>query len=215
VERVLVWRDENGDGQTGAAEVLYDASWNPIADGATTRTLTVETNNALAAGRTYRLHLQFNKPMRIDDGTGQAGNWPGQDFALQPVVEFVSPGIPEDSLFSAEVSPVGDGWHSIPPAAQSPGYARYARDTWEGRFHLEGQIPGNYSESVMLRVGVQDLYGFDLDADPVTVAEWDSGWKSFEGPDGADGFGGADESHTLSFTSFLPNTVRDWRVFRD
>ena len=61
---------------TDSNAVLYRAHWDK--SGSNARVLTVETNEALVPGGSYRLWVAFNKPMRIRNSGGSVVSYAGQ-----------------------------------------------------------------------------------------------------------------------------------------
>jgi len=62
--------------ETTGDTVVYRAHWDM--DSAATRALTVDTNEALVPGGSYRLWVAFNKPMRIEDAGGDVVAYAGR-----------------------------------------------------------------------------------------------------------------------------------------
>lgn len=210
LERVVVWEDLNSNNAIDGGEVVLDREWNPVGSPATTRALQTATVAPLIVGRTYRVLLTFNKPMRAPGPGGAPVHWPGQSNPLHPAAQ-VTVTLPDTSTIIVPLSAVGDGW--LANTSGAPASMRYARDTWQGTLDLSSSaIADAASQSVDLRVTAVDLYGHALDAKPATVADWDLGWNGYEDAAGQGSIGGTDSSFTLDIA---PETsTRDWWVFR-
>ncbi|MEQ8820094.1 MAG: M14 family zinc carboxypeptidase [Sumerlaeia bacterium] len=211
LERMTLWRDENGDGTLQSPEELIaTARWTPAPKGsAVARVLSSEQFRPLLAGDGYRVLLQFNKPMRTDGGAAGPGLYTGQDHVpFQPVVTLQVPqrtGTPR----SLNLTPsTADGW--VRRGAGVPTALRYHYDSWEGEVSLREASLGAYAEGqpLPLTVEVRDFYGFALDPDPRSPVGWDAGWTGLEGGTASDP-GGADTNLALPKVLLNPEPVGD------
>jgi hypothetical protein len=174
------------DTLTGA--IVYDARW--LASSATTRALNVSANSALVPGRSYRLWIAFNKPMRIRDATGGVVAWRGQSAGA--AVGTVTLEIP--SLANQNVAlGANTAWLNTPGGAPN-GYQRYADDAFAVDFTLPAAINVNASTPAVLSMTVQDLAQSSLDSNPATAVDWSGGnWVRYEDVVGVQGdIGGTD-----------------------
>ncbi len=173
LKRIEVTQDQDGDGLFD--DLIYQAEWDDLLEGETTRTLAVTEQKRAMSGET-RFRLIFFEPMRIEDGGSP----------LEPVVTM------------GKTSPYNT--HSISSSTSFGGWAKtdYQNDTWEGWVILpeEGSIDGTHTISVT----AQDLIGNELDGNPVTLAFYEIGadhWSNYEDETGADNhLGGKDQIHT-------------------
>ncbi len=175
--------------------VVYRAHWN--ASGSNARTLTVEVNEALVPGGSYRLWVAFNKPMRIRNSSGDVVAYAGQ--GLGAPVGTVTLEVP--SLTGADVS-LGDagGWLAAPGGAPN-GYLRYSDDAFAAYYPLPATIGVAAATPAVLSLTPQDLAQMALDGDPESAVDWGGGaWTGYENAAGVAGdSGGAD----CSFKPFI------------
>jgi murein tripeptide amidase MpaA len=181
--------------ETTGNTVVYRAHWDM--DSATTRALTVDTNEALLPGGSYRLWVAFNKPMRIEDAGGNVVAYAGQSPGA--AVGTVTLEIP--SLTGHDVALGGAGaWLGTAGGAPN-GFLRYENDTFAVDFTLPGTISVAASTAAVLFVNVVDLAEMGLDGNPASAVDWGGGaWLRYENTTGAQGdIGGAD----CSFKPFV------------
>ena len=153
----------------------------------------------LQLGRSYRLWLGFNKPMRWRED-GQVTPFPGR---AEDTLEF-------DLMMSAngaELAPeaLGQGW--IDDGFEAPsGFLSYRDDAWYMDFTLpdtaEHREALTADPNIGLSISTMDMVGLRLDADPATVADWSAGaWVRYESTEGEDeDAGGTDRSLKLPAT---------------
>ncbi|MGH8197812.1 MAG: M14 family zinc carboxypeptidase, partial [Steroidobacteraceae bacterium] len=181
--------------ETSGNTVLYSARWE--VDSATTRALTVDTNEALVPGGSYRLWVAFNKPMRIRDAGGNVVPYVGQNPGA--AVGTVTLEIP--SLTGADVSIGGTAvWLGAAGGAPN-GYLRYEDDAFAADFTLPATINAAAATPAVLFLDLFDLAQMSLDGDPASAVDWGGGaWLRYENTLGVDGdVGGAD----CSFKPFI------------
>lgn len=169
-------------------EIVFDARWEQAS--ATTRTLNVSANRALVPGRSYRLWVAFNKPMRVRDANGAVVPYRGQSTGAN--VGSISLEIP--SLANQAVAlGTNAAWLNAPGAAPN-GYLRYADDAFAADFTLPASISAATPTAAVLAMAVRDLAEMTLDANPATAVDWDSGhWIRYENALNAEGdVGGTD-----------------------
>lgn len=175
--------------------VVYRARWN--ASGSNTRALTVEVNEALVPGGSYRLWVAFNKPMRIRNSSGEVVAYAGQ--GLGAPVGTVTLEVP--SLAGADVSLGTAGAWLAAPGGAPDGYLRYSDDAFAADFTLPDTIDVTAATPAVLSLNPQDLAQMALDGDPASAVDWGGGaWTGYENAAGAAGdSGGAD----CSFKPFI------------
>jgi len=168
------------DTQTNA--IVYDANWQM--SGATTRALTVGTNEALVPGRSYRLWIAFNKPMRIRDANGSVVTYPGQNIGN--TVGTVTLEIP--SLTGQNVSlQASAAWLGTAGGAPD-GYLRYRDDAFAADLTLPAGINVAASTPAVISLAVSDMAQMQLDAEPATAVDWGNGaWQRYENAQGTAG----------------------------
>jgi zinc carboxypeptidase len=175
--------------------VVYRAHWDM--DSATTRALTVDTNEALVPGGSYRLWVAFNKPMRLQDAGGNVVSYFGQSpGAAVGTVTFEIP-----SLAGQDVALGGAGtWLGTAGGAPN-GYLRYANDSFAADFTLPATVTVAAATGAVLFVNVVDLAQMALDGDPSSAIDWgDGAWLRYENTIGTQGdIGGSD----CSFKPFV------------
>lgn len=181
------------DTQTNA--VVYDAVWQM--SGATSRALTVGSDQALVPGRSYRLWVAFNKPMRIRDANGNVVTYPGQN--LGATVGAVTLEIP--SLAGQNVSlQAAAAWLGTPGGAPN-GYLRYRDDAFAADFTLPATINVAAATPAVVSLSVHDMALMALDANPATAVDWANGaWQRYEDARGAAGDSGGT---SCSFHPFI------------
>ncbi|HLG52514.1 MAG TPA: M14 family zinc carboxypeptidase [Steroidobacteraceae bacterium] len=174
------------DTQNGA--VVYDARWQR--NSATTRSLNLSTNSALVPGRTYRLWVAFNKPMRIRDAGGAVVAYRGQSTAA--AVGTVTLEIPSPANQNVALA-ANAQWLNTPGGAPD-GYLHYADDAFAVDFTLPATINITAPTPAVLAMKVQDIARMSLDSDPSTAVDWNSGnWVRYENATGVAGdVGGTD-----------------------
>ncbi len=178
-----------------AGTVVYHATW--ARSGATTRVLTVDTNEALVPGGSYRLWIAFNKPMRIRNSAGNVVPYAGQSPGA--AVGTVMLEIP--SLTGQDVSLGSAGaWLDAPGGAPN-GYLHYANDAFEADFTLPDTLGVTAATPAVLFLNPVDLAQMALDGDPASAVDWGNGaWLRYEDTMGVAGdVGGAD----CSFKPFI------------
>lgn len=217
LETATFWRDANGDGQMQESEIVHKSRW--VADGDGRVRVDLVGDGETPLGGELRVVLQFDRPMRRFEGRGggQPANWPGQNWPLQPTVSLAVPTEGGTATIAATAS--GIGW--LRSSTASPGARRYEGDTWSGVVDLSGAGEILLGQDAVLSVDVQDLYGFRLDADPATHADWlpsipgrPAGWYSYESESGADtGLGGIDRNHAVRFAAPPDGPGTNWLFF--
>ncbi|MBI2380757.1 MAG: hypothetical protein HYV16_08380 [Gammaproteobacteria bacterium] len=172
---------------TGAP--VYLAEWRQDGD---LRRQDVQRPEALAAATSYRLRLQFDKPMR-HRVQGSVADYPGQGIALAPSIALE--GKRSDGTgFSLPLASEAGGWQTT-----ASGFARYRDDTFLLDFSLAADSPALSAPLLQLAVGTADLAGQLLDSNPATPVDWSNGgWSGYERDDGVAGdSGGTDRRFRL------------------
>ena len=113
---------------TDADVVVYRAHW--VRTGASARELTVEVNEALVPGGSYRLWVAFNKPMRIRNSAGNVVSFAGQSRGAEVGTVGLLVGTPAEA-----VELEGGAWLGTPGGAPD-GFQRYADDAFAVDFTL-------------------------------------------------------------------------------
>lgn len=188
------------DKTTGAT--VYEAGWDAVSDGE--RALYQFQPQAVQLGRQYTAWIAFDKPMRWQNN-GEIVVLPGQAAASLDVDARLS--INDVALNS---SAVGPRWLSMPGGAPN-GYQHYFTDTLAVDFSLpadaENQSAVNGMASAAIELSLGDMTSLLIDADPSTVAHWESGaWSGYENEDGVDNTdtGGTDSTLHFDITSENP-----------
>ncbi len=177
-----------------SGELVYEASWN--AASATTRTLTVSVNRALIPGRSYRLWVAFNKPMRVRAAGGAVVPYRGQVAgAALGVLRLEIP-----SLTGQDLTLPAGTWLNAAGGAPN-GYLRYADDAFAVDFTLPAGIAAANPVGAALSLDVTDLSDLATDSNPATAVDWGNGhWVRYENAATIEGdTGGAD----CSFRPFI------------
>jgi zinc carboxypeptidase len=170
---------------SGTDAVVYRARWDRT--GSAARTLTVDVNEALVPGGSYRLWVAFNKPMRIRNGAGDVVAYHGQSPAA--AVGEVSFEIP--SLTGQDVALGGSATWLDAPGGAPDGYLRYADDAFAVEFTLPDTIDVAGATPAALFLEQQDLAEMGLDGDPATAVNWGNGaWQRYEDVQGTAGDSG-------------------------
>jgi Zinc carboxypeptidase len=181
--------------ENGSGAIVYRAHWETA--GATTRALTVDVDEALVPGGSYRLWVAFNKPMRIRNSAGNIVSYAGQNRGA--AVGAVALEIP--SLTGQDLSLGADAAWLGAPGGAPDGYLRYSDDAFAVDFTLPDTIDVTAATAVVLRLDQQDLAQMALDAEPATAVDWGGGhWLRLENAEGLEGdSGGAN----CSFRPFI------------
>jgi hypothetical protein len=182
--------------------VVYDARWQ--ANSMTTRTLNVSANNALVPGRSYRLWVAFNKPMRIRDAGGAVVAYRGQSTgAAVGAITLEIPSLANQNLGLAPNAV----WLNTPGGAPN-GYLRYADDAFAVDFTLPGTITVAASTPAVLTLTVQDIAEMLLDSDPSSAVDWGGGnWLRYENAMGAMGDAGGTDCVFKPFIAMQPGAT--------
>jgi hypothetical protein len=188
------------DAATG--EIVYDAHWDTTSP--STRTLSTARNRALVPGRSYRLWVAFNKPMRIGDANGAATAYHGQSTGAE--VGAVSLQIP---AFASQSISLGAGAHWLGTAGAAPnGYLRYTNDALAADFTVPASINTAAATGAALAMTIQDMAQSALDANPATAADWSSGhWIRYEDAMGADSDAGGLDCNFKPFIASQPDAA--------
>ncbi len=179
------------DAETG--EIRYDAAW--VAEGAGRR-LDVGINRALVPGRSYRLWLGFNRPMRWRNAQGVLTNYRGLSVPVFPYIRLQFPALAATS--DQTVSGDALSWRT---AIGEDGVVRYSDDALETGFIVPASFPAATPVAMIVAVDARDITGSRLDADPATSVNWSNGhWVGYEDEDGSPtDLGGTD----CSFAPFV------------
>lgn len=156
---------------TDTSEIRYQARW--VGSGQTRR-LDVDTNRALIPGRSYRLWLGFNKPMRWRDRAGNLSGFGGLAMPGFPEIQLQFTSLPT----SSDVS-LTDGDAAWRTTAGIDGIIRYSADALETRFTVPTSIPDGVP--MVVAVDAADITRSRLDANPATRVDWNDGhWTGYE-----------------------------------
>lgn len=145
------------------ASVAYQAEWQA----GQPRTLNVMTNQALVPGNSYDVWLAFDKPMRRRNGSGDVGQYPGQNVALNPTVRLE---YDDDSGNPQAISVQSVGWLDT-PGGPGVGYMEYQDDAWTGTFTVPAGVAASRNPAV-IAVSVSDMAGLALDGDAESAVGW-------------------------------------------
>ncbi|HKQ03635.1 MAG TPA: M14 family metallopeptidase [Blastocatellia bacterium] len=168
----------------GFSKLVYAAHWVQPADGtAGARQLVTDTRFPGIAPGPLQVRLQFSKGMRT---------------ALPPRSTLGRDG-KRDELTLIATTP-GEGWQKT----------AYDNDTWTGETVITQDE--NLTSPWRLYVDATDMAGFNLDAEPATVAAYATGtgaWAAYEEAGGAGTEGGTDAIHQMAPTlaGDIPNLV--------
>jgi hypothetical protein len=168
--------------ESGTNAVVYRARWDRTTS--TARALTVDVNEALVPGASYRLWVAFNKPMRIRNSAGTVVAYNGQ----QPGAAVGEVVLEIPSLTGQDVALGGSATWLDAPGGAPNGYLRYADDAFAVDFTLPDTIDVADPTPAALFLGQQDLAELALDGDPATAVDWGNGaWLRYEDEQGAAG----------------------------
>ena len=161
---------------------VYRARWKVRGYGKR-RVLRVSANKPLRAGRSYRLWVAFDKPMRVR----RAG-------AVVPFPGLTQPNLPMVELSAEGQSVTFESLSWLNERGRAPdGYRRYRDDAFAADFTLPAGLDGT---PLQLSVTVADFALQQLDANPRTPVDWVEGaWSGYEDETGAEGdVGGTDST---------------------
>lgn len=166
--------------------VLASLSWT--AQSATTRSKTSSDSRVWQSGASYRLVLDFNKPMRVRNDQGDIVNYRGQSVTLAPRLRLLAQQS-DGSTLIADLDSNTAGW------CQGAACRRYDSDRFETSFNWPAGWDASQLINVRLQVAVSDFAGNGLDANPATVMRWHEGaWLHYEDEFAVSGdSGGADQ----------------------
>jgi hypothetical protein len=165
---------------TGA--VIFDAAWDRLDAGH--RSLNVFQAQPMQVDRDYRLWLAWDKPMRWRS-SGAVVPLPGQPTSTLDVLRTVS--VDGGALGASLGAPQWLDQPGISPGA----YRRYRDDAMAYDLRLADDDSNaallQGGADVVLSTDVSDFSGNRGDADPSTVARWESGgWSGYEDSSGRD-----------------------------
>ena len=182
-----------------SGELRYAARWQA---GAEDRRRRLGTDLALVPGRSYRLWLAFNKPMRWRDPGGTITNYRGQNVPLTPRIRLEFPTLGDASL---DVRPTGVTWLDRTGGAAAEGYRRYRDDALLAEFEIPAGLDPGAAAPAVLSVSAQDMIGAALDGDPATRVDWSGGhWTGYEDVDGNAGDSGGSDCKFIAFVASDP-----------
>ncbi len=185
------------------ADVYYRASWQPVDN--SSRALLVATNRALQPGGDYRLWLAFSKPMRWRNATGSIASFPGQRVAATPQVSIEVPAVGASQALDPATGTWLQNVNTRLPAEAPDGYARYRDDAIAFNFTFDPGAPISGSTALVLSITAEDLSRQAIDANPATVADWQSGaWSGLEDAAGNTGDSGGTDCQLMPFASDNP-----------
>jgi Zinc carboxypeptidase len=182
--------------------IVFDARWS--ATSTTTRTQVVAINRALAPGRSYRLWVAFDKPMRVRDANGAVVAYPGQSAGVS--VGAAALEVPSNTAHSTSLG-ANAVWLNAPGGAPN-GYYRYADDAFAVDFTLPAAAGGGSVAAAVLTLNVRDLAESALDANPATVVDWSAGrWAGYENTAGVEGDSGGMDCSFKPFIATDPDAA--------
>jgi hypothetical protein len=147
-------------------------SWT--ASTATTREKTLTTSASWTIGESYRLTLDFNKPMRFRNDSDEISNYTGQSVLLAPTVRLIGQHR-NGSTVTVDIPTTKTGW------CQLPNCRRYDTDRYQLEFVWPDALVPADMVNVRVNVAASDFAGAQLDADPATVLFWQNGhWNAYE-----------------------------------
>lgn len=153
-------------------ELVFHQIWQTSGS---TRILTTEVNNALAADTEYQLNVIFNKPMR--------------QLSNNQVVSFASFSNAESIILDLFIKTnASEQLHTIDTSQGlwlTQGFRRYKTDSYQVNFSLPENFDWNSTTLLALNVQTTDMTGQALDTNPATIADWQSGhWTNYENTTG-------------------------------
>ncbi|ACV27188.1 M14 family zinc carboxypeptidase [Kangiella koreensis] len=180
------------------ANDVYAAAWTS----GSSRSLNVTTNNTLGGGQTYSLYVSFSKPMRVRNASGAISQYTGQSVTLAPSVSISGNG--GSGNFTRTISVSRNHW--LNEDVEGFTFDNYLDDAFKVDFTLPTDIPvssNSGTTDLKINIGVQDLAGLALDADPRTAVDWSAGaWTNYENSNGQKGdSGGTDSSYSLKVSN--------------
>ena len=174
----------------GNGRSVYRARWKVRGYGKR-RVLRVSANKPLRAGRSYRLWVAFDKPMRVR----RAG-------AVVPYPGLVQPNLPMVELSAEGQSVTFESLSWLNERGRAPdGYRRYRDDAFAADFTLPAGLDGT---PLQLSVTGADFALQQLDANPRTPVDWvDGAWSGYEDETGAEGdVGGTDSTLVIGRAAY-------------
>ena len=189
--QALELRDES------SGELRYAASW--VADGGGRR-LAVNVDQALVPGRSYRLWVAFNKPMRWRNAAGIVSNYPGQATPAFPTLTLQFPSL-ADTSFDQLIVGDGSNWLET-PGSDGSGYLRYRDDALAVSFTVPASLPTGTSMPAVLSVQAMDITMSQLDGNPATRVDWSAGhWTGYENESGIEADTGGRDCNFVVYVS--------------
>ena len=188
--------------------IIYDAEWDITDPGH--RVLYENKVDNLMPGRRYQLLVRFDKPMRINDESGQPQFLQGMESAPNgphPLNPIISAKIDGESISLLSEDPktleTKENWVDL-KSSEFESYGFYKNDTFIKEFHIDEGATISENSQVQFIVDASDMVKQRIDANPSTVVVWSGGqWISYDDAAGltTEFTGGADDSYGLSIAS--------------
>jgi len=190
------------DQATGA--VVFQAEWDPVDE--SRRALHIFQAQPVQLGRNYLAWVAWDKPMRWRSN-GTVSHLPGQSTSTLEVQLSVNT---DANVLN---SLIGDPQWLDRPGLSPDGYRRYRDDAMAFSLTLvDDDTNAGLTEThghAALSTDVFDFSGARGDADPATVARWQSGgWSGYEDSDGNDATDQGGIDSTVRF-AVSPETLGD------
>lgn len=173
--------------QEAGGSAVFTGSWAAQGTGQRQR----QTNGpvALSPGAAYTVHIQFDRPMRLRDGSGAITQYRGRNVPIHPALRLAGRAA-DGSAFDLALATSNAAWEATG--------ASYGDDSWTGEITVPQDNRLTAPSLLALAIDTQDLSGARLDSNPATVADWSGAWAGYEDNAGQlRDVGGRDQSMRL------------------
>lgn len=176
-----------------SGDMAFAGKW--LAANTANRNWEESANQTLEANRSYRMHVSFNKVMRWKEANLTA-QYPGQNISLLPLISLEGLDA-QGNAYQEVISSDSGSWLSNEDDSNTKQH--YDSDTYTFEFSLAENSPVFNAQLLQLSITATDLAGQSIDANPATIAQWQSGaWAEYESTQGnITGNGGIDRSVRL------------------
>ena len=187
---IIAWYMQSGPAAVKAIQVrqsadntvVFEGSWDAVSS--TERVWNTAVNDGLASGVEYTIWVAYNKPMRWlddEDNVSQLGTsyTPPEPTVLIEGLDSSNQG------FAQELTGEATDWLTV-PGGPGVGYLNYKADAFEITFTLDAAIDPQTANLLTLAFENRDMGVEFNDANPATVADYQTFWLRYESSNGAE-----------------------------
>lgn len=179
--------------------VVADFDWDIMPDG--TRQLYKNEVDSLIASRSYKLLIQFDKPMRSRNENNEIAHLQGQSgYDLNPTISL--------NIDNSNFNVTNGNWVNAKDNSVL-GYKFYKDDTYIAEFTIPANTVTTDGSNLGIAIDVADMVGQKLDANPATIVSWANGqWNNYNDESGADTIvGGVDNNYFVNVAPYSEDVL--------